>query len=136
MDQFMEFGSEVLEQTEVSGLEGVDVLMNEYQSEIDTAVKEGNPERENYYKSKLERLQEQMYGTHQGAVSETSDGRPARGSELSFGSREGYSDGHSESYWAEKAGKELAEHGKTASYDLYMKRLGEAKAERIKSRGR
>lgn len=49
--------------------------------------------------------------------------------DISFGSsREGFSAGHSESYWKEKAGKELVEKGKTSSYELYMKRAGEAAA--------
>lgn len=50
---------------------------------------------------------------------------------LSFTGREGYSYGHSESYWKEQAAKALTEDRK-AGYDYAMKRLKEAIADRLK----
>lgn len=49
--------------------------------------------------------------------------------EVSFGnSRDGFSCGHSESYWKEKMAEEIVENGKSSSYYLYKKRLEEAAA--------
>ena len=78
-----------------------------YQRQLEAAEQEGDQESANYYRFCMDRAR----------------------TEISFGnSREGFSDGHSESYWLEKAGKEYAKNGKTASYDLYIKRAGEAHA--------
>lgn len=56
----------------------------------------------------------------------------AAGSAIAFtGLHEGFSSGHSESYWAQKAAEAKAE-GSKASYDHAMKRLKEAIADRLK----
>ena len=133
MDELFEFASETTEAVEGAAFDELNELMSAYQAEIDEARESGNLERESHYKAKLESLKEQL------TVSESSQSeeevKPFKGQELSFGnSREGFSDGHSESYWAKKAGEELAKNGKTSSYHLYMKRLAEAKADRIMRR--
>lgn len=65
---------------------------------------------------------------------DTSDIDSGNGKNISFtgSSREGFSCGHSESYWIEYAKKAKAE-GNSASYNYAMKRLREAVEDRVKS---
>ncbi len=50
-----------------------------------------------------------------------------KGSDIAFGnSRDGFSRGHSSSYWKDMAEEEYKEKGNTASYKYYIKCLKEA----------
>ena len=61
-------------------------------------------------------------------------GSNKQGADIAFGnSRDGFSRGHSSSYWKEMAAEEYAENGKSASYIYYMKCLKEALEDKASS---
>lgn len=61
-------------------------------------------------------------------------GSNKQGADIAFGnSRDGFSRGHSSSYWKEMAAEEYAENGKSASYNYYMKCLKEALEDKASS---
>ena len=124
MEILNETGMETMEMTDETRQRELLERMEHLQALLEEARNAGDIDVANYYESKVERLQTQLE-SFGGKMEESGGGR----SEISFGSsREGFSCGHSESYWKEKAGEELAENGKTSSYDLYLKRAGEAAA--------
>lgn len=95
------------------------------QSQLETELVAGNTEKVNYLKGRIEELKTQI--TKVETKSKESDNM--KDSQISFGStKEGFSDGHSESYWKKKAGEEYIKNGESSSYKFYLKRAGEAKA--------
>jgi len=98
---------EDLEQTNV--LEGNGELLEnlkEFQEQYEEAKSQGFEDAAKYYESKIEELQE--------ALSEN----------VQLGS------GHSEGYWLDRAAEEYAKHGESSRYESYMKKAGEAHAEK------
>ena len=116
----MEFMAEAMELVEGTGMSDLLERKEVLQGQLEAAQEAGNVEKVNFLSSELGKLDEQV-----AQQAEIADGI-GRGQEISFG--EGYSDGHSESYWRKKAGIEYVKNGKSTSYKLYVKRAGEAKA--------
>lgn len=114
---------ELAESTEMSGLlEQKEAL----QGRLEAAQKAGNTETANYFRGELAKLEEQL-----AQAGETASGM-GKGQEISFGSsREGFSGGHSESYWREKAA-EADIKGDIQSRGYYEKRVREAHADYLR----
>lgn len=93
------------------------------QAQMEAAQEAGNVEKVNFFNGEITKLDEML-----AQAKEMPDNR-TKAHMISFGSsREGFSGGHSESYWLQKAGEEYVKNGKSESYKLYLKRAGEAKA--------
>lgn len=121
----MEFIPEAMELAESTGMSELLEQKETLQGQLEAAQEAGNVEKANFFRGELVRLDEKL----------ARQTEPAGGMsrELSFGRSEGFSGGHSESYWLEKAGKEAVEHGTTTTgYKLYMKRAAEARADYLR----
>lgn len=122
----MEFIPEAMELTESFGMSELLEQKEALQGQLETAQEAGNMEKANFFRGELARLDEKL----------ARQAEPAGGMsrELSFGRSEGFSGGHSESYWLEKAAKEAVEHPEkeTTGYKLYMKRAAEARADYLR----
>lgn len=116
----MEFLAEAMEQVENTELSELLGKKEHLQSQLEAAQEAGNMEKVNFLNGELAKLTEQM---------EQKAGTAGGTGEISFGSREGHSYGHSESYWKEKAA-EAALKGQASSRDLFLKRAAEARANR------
>lgn len=111
---------ELTEDTEMSGLLKQKEAL---QGQLEAAQVAGNVEKANFFRGELAKLEEQP-----AQAGETASGM-GKGQAISFGSsREGFSGGHSESYWREKAAKAEIE-GQTASRNLFKKYAEEARAD-------
>ena len=121
----MESIPEAVELAESAGMSGLLEQKEVLQGQMEAAQEAGNMEKANFFRGELARLDEKL-----AQQAETTGGM---GRELSFGRSEGRSDGHTESYWREKALKEAAEHGTTTTgYKLYVKRADEARADYLR----
>lgn len=119
----MEGMSEVMETVEDTEMNELMGQKETLQAQLEAAKEAGNVEKANFFNGEISRLDEML------AQAEGMSDNQTKGQEISFGSsREGFSGGHSESYWKQKAGEEYVKNGKSTSYKLYMKRAGEAKA--------
>lgn len=119
----MEWMSEAMETTESIAMNELLGQKETLQAQLEAAQEAGNAEKANFFNGEIARLDEML------ARMEGMSDNPVKGQEISFGnSREGFSDGHSESYWKKKAGEEYVKNGESSSYKLYVKRAGEAKA--------
>ena len=118
--EFMAEAMELAEGTEMSELlEQRDAL----QGQLEAAQKAGNTEKANFFRGELAKLDEQL-----AQQAESADGIGG-GQEISFG--KGYSGGHSESYWKDKAAEEYAKNGESAYYKKCLKHAGEAHVESL-----
>lgn len=122
----MEFIPEAMELAESTGMSELLEQKEALQGQLEAAQEAGNMEKANFFRGELARVDEKL-----ARQAETTGGI---GKELSFGRSEGRSDGHSESYWREKALKEAAEHPEkeTTGYKLYVKRADEARADYLR----
>lgn len=118
--EWMSEAMETIEGTEMNELLGQRETL---QAQLEAAQEAGNVEKANFFNGEIAKLDEML------AQAEGMSDNQTKGQEISFGSsREGFSGGHSESYWKQKAGEEYVKNGESASYKLYIKRAGEAKA--------
>lgn len=119
----MEFMAEAMELAESAGMGELLEQRDALQGQLEDAQESGNVEKANFFRGELAKLEEQL-----AQAGETASGM-GKGQEISFGSsREGFSNGHSESYWREKAAKAEIE-GQTASRNLFKKYAEEARAD-------
>ena len=121
----MEFIPEAVELSESAEMSELLEQKEALQGQLEVAQEAGNVEKANFFRGELARLDEKL--------AQQAETTGCIGRELSFGRSEGRSDGHSESYWREKAVKEAAEHGTTTTgYKLYVKRADEARADYLR----
>lgn len=119
----MEWISETMETVEGTEMNELLGQRETLQAQLEAAQEAGNVEKANFFNGEIVKLDEML------AQREGMSDNQIKGQEISFGSsKEGFSGGHSESYWKKKAGEEYVKNGESASYKLYMKRAGEAKA--------
>lgn len=116
----MEFMSEAIELAKDTEMGELLEQKEMLQGQLEAAQEAGNIEKSNFLSGELAKLDERMAQQPETLVGIN------REQLISFG--EGYSGGHSESYWREKAGIEYVKHGKSRAYYRYVKRAGEAKA--------
>lgn len=118
--EWMTEAMETIEGTEMNEMLGQREMM---QAQLEAAQEAGNVEKANFFNGEIAKLDEML------ARMEGISDNQTKVQKISFGSsREGFSGGHSESYWKQKAGEEYVKNGESASYKLYIKRAGEAKA--------
>lgn len=119
----MEFISEAMETTKSTEMSELLGQRETLQAQMEAAQEAGNVEKANFFNGEIAKLDEIL------AQEEGMSDNQTKEQEISFGSsREGFSGGHSESYWKKKAGEEYVKNGESASYKHYIKRAGEAKA--------
>lgn len=118
--EWMTEGMETIECTEMNEILRQREMM---QAQLEAAQEAGNAEKANFFNGEIAKLDEMFARTEEMSDNQT------KVQKISFGSsREGFNGGHSESYWKQKAGEEYVKNGESASYKLYIKRAGEAKA--------